>query len=125
MRRRVSPTLRSERMLRKGDCPSCTASACFRASSKTASPVLLSKSATTTVSLSVSGVAFVTGVADRERQERPPAIRAAASTIAAGTRTFQSFPPATGTSATFNELDDGGGASAGEEVDAGDDGWGT
>src|SRR5881398_3129 len=31
MRRRVSPILRSERMLRKGDCPSCTARACFSA----------------------------------------------------------------------------------------------
>ena len=57
MRCRVSPTLRSERMLRKGDCPSCTANACFRAPSKTASPVVLSKSANTIMSFSVSGVA--------------------------------------------------------------------
>src|ERR1039458_8630049 len=37
----------------------------------------------------------------------------ATSSTAAGTRNFQSFLPATGTSATFTALDDVGGASAG------------
>ncbi len=68
MRRSVSSTLRSDRILRKGDCPSCTPSACFSASSKRGSPVEFVKSASTTVSFSVSGVAFVAGVADRERK---------------------------------------------------------
>ncbi len=64
----VSPTLRSERMLRKGDCSRSTARACLRVPSKTGSPVELMKSARTTVSFSVSGAAFVTGVAERERK---------------------------------------------------------
>jgi hypothetical protein len=49
-------------------------------------------------------------------------IAAARSTTTAGTRTFQSFPPATGTWAIF-PLADGDGASAGEEPDSGDGGW--
>src|ERR1035441_2343890 len=36
--RRVSPALRSERILMNGDWPRSTASACFKASSKTGSP---------------------------------------------------------------------------------------
>ena len=59
--RKVSLTFRSESTFRKGDCPSSTASACFSASSKTASPVLLVKSASTTVSFSVSVVAVFAG----------------------------------------------------------------
>src|ERR1019366_3238470 len=50
---------------------------------------------------------------------------AARSITAAGTRTFQSFLPATGTSATFTALADADGADtadAGEEPDAGDGG---
>jgi hypothetical protein len=47
------------------------------------------------------------------------------SITAAGTKTFKSFLPATGTSATFTALDDADGASAGEEPDAGDVGWAT
>src|ERR1700730_662486 len=49
-----SATFRSERILRKGDCSRSTASACFRVSSKTRSPVLLSKSARITVSRSLN-----------------------------------------------------------------------
>src|ERR1039458_1631588 len=59
----VSPTLRSERMLRNGDCSRSTARACLRVPSKTGSPVELVKSARTTVSFSVRGAAFVTGIA--------------------------------------------------------------
>src|ERR1017187_1369816 len=50
---------------------------------------------------------------------------AARSITATGTRTFQSFRPATGTSATFTALADADGADtadAGEEPDAGDRG---
>src|SRR5208282_3055969 len=50
---------------------------------------------------------------------------AATSTTTAGTRTFQSFLPATATSATFTALADADGADdadAGEEPDAGDGG---
>ena len=49
----VSFTLRSETRARKGDCSSCTESPCFSVSSNTLSPVLLSKSERTMVSLSV------------------------------------------------------------------------
>src|SRR5271157_1904557 len=62
---------------RYGDCSSWTASACFRVPSKTASPVVLTKSARTTVSFSVSALAR------RERKNRPPPMRAAISTAAA------------------------------------------
>jgi hypothetical protein len=107
MSRRVSPTLRSERILMNGDCPSCTASACFIATSKTVSPVVLSKS-DKTMSFSVSGVALATGVAERERKYNPTPMAAATSIAAAGTRAFQSFlPPATETSATFTAPDEG------------------
>jgi hypothetical protein len=53
-------TFLSESTFKKGDCSSSTASACFKASSKTVSPVLLSKSANTIVSFSVSGAALAT-----------------------------------------------------------------
>src|SRR4030095_6099702 len=51
---RVCSALRSERMLRYGDCSSFTVRACRNVSSKTGSWVLFSKSAKTTVSFSVS-----------------------------------------------------------------------
>src|ERR1700675_372794 len=41
---------------RYGDCSNCTASACFRVPSNTASPVVLTKSARTIESLSVNFV---------------------------------------------------------------------
>ena len=50
----VSFTLLPETKSRKGDCDNWMVSACFSVASKTASPVLLSKSATTMVSLLVS-----------------------------------------------------------------------
>ena len=90
--RSVSPTLRSERMLRKGDCPSWTASACFKASSKTGSPggvieirqndgVLLRKRS--------CGLASANG-------SRSSADCSSETTTAAGTRIFQRFfPPVT------------------------------
>src|SRR5437660_6301060 len=63
IKRSVSPTLRSESTLRNGDCSKSTASPCFKAPSKTASPVVLPKSANTTVSFSVNGFA------ERERKK--------------------------------------------------------
>src|SRR5438309_8475352 len=60
-----------------------------------------------------------------KRQYNAPPIAAATRIAAAGTRTFQSFRPATGPSATFTALDDGDGASAGEEPDVGNGGWAT
>ena len=54
MKRSVSLTRSSGKMLRNGVCPSCTPSACLRVPSNTASPVELTKSASNTVSLSVS-----------------------------------------------------------------------
>src|SRR5262249_2745093 len=45
-------TLRSERIFTVGDCSSSTTKACFRASLKTRSPVVLMKSASTTVTAS-------------------------------------------------------------------------
>ena len=68
---------------KSGDRSSCTASACLSASSKTASPVLLTKSARTIVSFSVSACAFV------ERQQNSPAVTAARM-AAAGMRNLQS-----------------------------------
>ena len=47
-------SLASESMFRNGDWPSCTEIACFKVSSNTGSPVVLLKSARTTVSWSVS-----------------------------------------------------------------------
>ena len=44
----------SEMRLRKGDCSSCTAKPCLSVPSKTGSPVVFVKSASTIVSLSVS-----------------------------------------------------------------------
>ena len=54
IKRKVSRILRSESTLRKGDCPKSTSNACFNVPSKTESPVLLSKSARTIASFSVS-----------------------------------------------------------------------
>ena len=67
----VARVLASDRMFRNGDCPSCAEIACFKVSSKTASPVVLLKSASTTVSCSVR-------IGGRcERQYNPPATMAA------------------------------------------------
>src|ERR1017187_1764532 len=125
--RKVSLIFLSDRTFKKGDCSSSTASACFSASSKTVSPVLLSKSASTTVSFSVSGVAFVVGVAEGERKQNSPAITTATRTKAAGTRIFQSFLPATGASATFPPADEDDVMTAGADPEAGDEattaGW--
>src|SRR5208283_5671932 len=69
-------------MFRNGDCPSCAEIACCKVSSKTASPVVLLKSASTTVSCSVR-------IGGRcERQYNPPATMAATSNNADVT-TFQ------------------------------------
>src|SRR5271165_1957210 len=68
-------------MFRYGDCSSCTAKACFSVPSKTASPVVLTKSASRTLSFSVSLEDW------RERQYRMPPINRT-STITAGTRSF-------------------------------------
>jgi len=54
MKSNVWVTFRSESTLRKGDCSNCTRKACLRASSNTGSPVVLVKSASTSVSRSVS-----------------------------------------------------------------------
>ena len=82
IRRSVADTLRSERIFRNGDWSRSTASACFSASSNTASPVLFSKSARTTVSFSDSAVAR------RPFNQRTPAATSATAT-AAGTSSFQ------------------------------------
>src|ERR1700740_1430605 len=75
----------SETIFKYGDCSSCTASACFRVPSNTASPVVLTKSASSTLSFSVN-------LSERrERKYHPaPAIaisRTTAATIA-GVRDF-------------------------------------
>ena len=56
IRRKVRWMACSGTMLRKGDCSSCTVSPCRRVPPNTASPVLLTRSARTIVSLSVSGL---------------------------------------------------------------------
>src|SRR5712692_10670858 len=77
MKRRASRTRDSGNRFRYGDCSSCTASACFKVPSNTASPVVLAKSARTTVSFSVSALAR------RVRKNKPPPITAAINTAAA------------------------------------------
>src|ERR1700681_3801223 len=77
MKPSASRTRDSGRIFRNGDCSSWTASACFRVPSKTGSPVVLTKSASTTVSFSVSALAR------RERKNKPPPIRAAINKAAA------------------------------------------
>src|SRR6202041_3559130 len=72
-------------MFRYGDCSNCTARACFRVPSKTASPVVFTKSASRTLSFSPSFADW------RERQYRLPAMRMARNTSAAGTRIFKDF----------------------------------
>src|SRR5581483_4430836 len=67
----------SDKMLRKGDWASSTEAPCFKVSSKTGSPVVLLKSASTRVSSLVNFGAW------RERQYKPPATAAATSTITA------------------------------------------
>ena len=52
--RKVARILASERIFRNGDCANWTEIACFNVSSKTESPVLLLKSASTTVSCSLN-----------------------------------------------------------------------
>src|SRR5208282_4470101 len=120
IRARVCATRSSESKFRNGDCSNCADSPCRSVPSKTGSPVVLVYSARTMVSFSVRRC-----VVWRERKYNAPAIATATIIKAAGTRTFQSFLPATGTSAAFTALDDGDGASAGEEPDSGDGGWET
>ena len=67
----------SESRFKNGDWSSCDESPCRNVPSNTTSPVVLSKSATTTVSFSVRVETFL------ERQKRPPASRAARTTAAA------------------------------------------
>src|SRR5260370_39425045 len=74
-------------------------------------------SGTTVTSWSGSGAVLLM------RHRAAPPIRS--TTAAVGTRTFQSFLPATGGLATFTALAEGDGASAGEEPDAGDGSWAT
>ena len=50
----VARVLAFERMLRNGDCANCTEIACFKVSSKTGSPVVLAKSASTSMSSPVN-----------------------------------------------------------------------
>src|SRR5208337_5077592 len=76
IKRRASRMRDSGNRFRYGDCSSCTASACFRVPSKTESPVVLTKSASTTVSFSVRAWGR------RERKNKPPPMRAAISTAA-------------------------------------------
>src|SRR5271165_5605124 len=63
-------------MFRYGDCSSCTARACLSVPSKTASPVVLTKSASRTLSFSVSFADCF------ERKYKPPAMRAIKTTAA-------------------------------------------
>src|SRR5438445_5949817 len=119
IRANVCATRSSESKLRNSDCFHCADSPCRSVLSKTESLVVLANSARTMLSFSVRRLVC------RGRKYNPPPIAAAASTTAAGTKTFQSFLPATGTSATFTALDDGDGASAGDEPDARDGGWVT
>src|SRR5439155_7009821 len=113
IRFRVSLTLSSGSRLRKGDWESCTERPCLSVSSKTGPPVVLTKSARTMESFSVSVVA------ERERQQRPPATKPTTISTAAGTRIFEGFLlAATGTSVTFASLDDGDGVRVAEELDA-------
>ena len=71
-------------MLRKGDCSSCTESPCRSVPSKTASPVVFVKSASTMVSLSVSACACV-------EKEQLPAASATTNAAAPGTITSRAF----------------------------------
>lgn len=61
---------------KKGDWSRSTASACFKVPSNTGSPVVFAKSARTTVSFSVSVLAW------RERRNNPPPMRLAISAVA-------------------------------------------
>src|ERR1035441_4175648 len=94
MKRRASRTRDSGRIFRNGDCSSWTANACFRVPSKTGSPVVLTKSARTTVSFSVRALAR------RERRNRPPATRTAIRATAAKTGIVQDFFGAAGDGAS-------------------------
>ena len=69
--------------LRNGDCPSCTASPCRSVSSNTGSPVVLVKSASTMVSLSVSSLDVA--AAARPRRRRGCAAAADCRAAASGT----------------------------------------
>ncbi len=62
------PILSSETIFRYGDCSSCAARPCRRVPSKTVSPVVLVKSASTIVSFSVSG--FDPGASGSTAQRR-------------------------------------------------------
>src|SRR5260370_14923647 len=66
-------------------------------------------------------------VLDLPRQyQMPAAIATNKTTSRTGTAIFQGLPrPAAGASATFTALNDGDGAIAGEEPDAGDGVWAT
>src|SRR5882762_11101344 len=76
---RALRTVWSGAMLRYGDCSNCTASACLSVPSKTASPVVLTKSARTIESFSVSFVPEC----DRQYRPAPTSVTiAAAATIA-------------------------------------------
>ena len=56
MKRNASESAIAAALFRYGDCSSCTASACFKVPSKTASPVVFTKSASRTESFSVSAL---------------------------------------------------------------------
>src|SRR5579863_8262842 len=85
MKRSPSRIFDSGTILRYGDCSSCTASACFRVPSKTESPVVLTKSASSTLSFSVSFAEVL------DLRYSPPATTAAASITTAKIRVFHDF----------------------------------
>src|ERR1700724_497474 len=74
IRRKVSLTLRSDKTLRKGDCPRFTARACLSASSNTGSPVVFVKSARSCLFQSAVRQALTGGKGSRqpEPQRREP-----------------------------------------------------
>src|ERR1700727_4069698 len=72
-------------MFRYGDCSNCTASACCRVPSKTGSPVVLTKSASSTLSFSVSLADFP------EPKKMCHARNSASATATAGTSIFEIF----------------------------------
>src|SRR5258708_23475995 len=91
----------SGKIFRYGDSSSSTASACFSVPSKTTSPVVLTKSASRTLSFSVS-------FADcRERKYNPPAISAASPTRIGTASTFQDLFPAAVLVSTLPALEEG------------------
>src|SRR5580704_9204815 len=73
-------------MFRYGDCSNCTASACFSVPSKTESPVVLTKSASSTLSFSVSLADFP------EPKKMCHARNSASTTATAGISIFEIFP---------------------------------